>query len=219
MMQIVEVVDVISKGNIASSSYWQRACEDVEEAILVTDWPHGSGKFSLNPGSRKHENGVGPMKVPCLLKLMDLGWKLEQLPKVLAGVAMGNLDALLDTDEGLIGFEWETGNISSSHRAINKIFHAMLKGGLLGGILAVPAQSMRQYLTDRIGNITELREYFPVWNAICVEEGMFRIYVVQHDELSEDVPIMGKLAGGFGELKNPPKEPKKAKKPKKRKPL
>lgn len=72
----------------------------------------------------------------------------------------------------------------------------MLKGGLAGGILVVPSQKMRRYLTDRIGNITELREYFPVWQAIDFKRGAFRIIVVEYDELSESVMLIPKLGSG-----------------------
>lgn len=33
----------------------------------------------------------------------------------------GKLDAVLYTDYGPVALEWETGNISSSHRALNKM--------------------------------------------------------------------------------------------------
>jgi hypothetical protein len=96
-----------------------------------------------------------------------------------------------------IGFEWETGNISSSHRAVNKIVHAILDGGLLGGFLVVPSQAMRAYLTDRIGNVTELRGYFPIWKRLNFEKGTLRIVAVEFDELSMDVPIIPKGKDGM----------------------
>lgn len=195
-MKIVETIDVIAKGDVVRSRIWKRACREVCEAIAATDWPIGSGRFHLNPGTVKHANGVEPIKRPCLQKLSQLGWQLERLPNELAGVRMGNLDALLSSKAGLIGFEWETGNISSSHRAINKIFHAMLKGGLLGGILVVPSHAMRPFITDRVGNITELREYFAVWQAIAFERGAFRIIVVEHDALDSTAPRIPKGTDG-----------------------
>ncbi|MEM8641521.1 MAG: restriction endonuclease [Cyanobacteria bacterium P01_G01_bin.54] len=196
-MKITEIIDVICRGNANESATWQRACHDVEQAINVIDWPHGSGTFKLNPGTSKHANGVMPIKTPGIQKLRELGWQTERLPKELAGVKMGNLDALLETTGGVVGFEWETGNISSSHRAANKIIHALLKGGLLGGLLIVPAQSMRRYLTDRIGNITELRAYFPVWSAIQVNNGVLRIIAVEYDELDPTVPLIPKGRDGM----------------------
>ena len=196
-MKIVEFIDVILKGDVALSPDWLVASVNVEDAILATDWPHGTGVFHLNPGTEKNANGVLPIKIPCINKLREFGWRIEHLPEVLAGVQMGNLDAFKETTQGGIGFEWETGNISSSHRAINKIFHAMLKGGLLGGFLVVPSERMRRYLTDRVGNITELRDYFPVWQAISFQRGAFRIYVVEFDEINQDVPLIPKGKDGM----------------------
>jgi hypothetical protein len=211
-MKLAEAIEIINRGNTSTTDHWINCCNEVEAAILATDWPHGSGSFKLNPGTgQKHPNGVVDIKTPCMNYLAQAGWQTEKLPQVLAGIRMGNLDALKATPGGDIGFEWETGNISSSHRAINKIFHAMLKGGLVGGILVVPAESMRRYLTDRIGNVTELREYFPVWEAIGFEIGVFKIYVVEHDCLDSSVPLIRKLSDGNS--KNKKKKPKK-KKPK-----
>lgn len=196
-MKIVEKIDVICRGNAEQFAGWHKACSDVEQAIALIDWPHGSGTFKLNPGGTKNANGVTPIKIPGIIKLREFGWQTECLPGVLAGVRMGNLDAILNTPDGVIGFEWETGNISSSHRAANKIIHAMMNGGLVGGILVVPAESMRRYLTDRIGNITELRPYFPVWSAVQMNVGVFRVVVVEHDELDTTVPLIPKGKDGM----------------------
>lgn len=196
-MKIVETVDVLCCGNVDTLPLWRKACSDVEQAIKSIDWPHGAGAFMLNPGETKHANGVKPIKKPGIATLKSLGWETERLPKELAGVKMGNLDAVLRNDEGMVGFEWETGNISSSHRAANKILHAMLKGGLVGGMLIVPSEAMRRYLTDRIGNITELRAYFPVWSAIRLDRGIFRVISVEHDELDDSVPLIPKGKDGM----------------------
>ena len=196
-MKLVEEINVVCHGNADRLETWYRACSDVEQAIASIDWPHGSGSFKLNPGTTKNANGVVPIKIPGIVKLRELGWKTESLPRELAGVRMGNLDAVLETEEGVIGFEWETGNISSSHRAANKIIHAMLKGGLIGGILVVPAESMRRYLTDRIGNITELRAYFPVWSAVNINAGVFRVVAIEYDQLDSNVPLIPKGRDGM----------------------
>jgi len=84
-------------------------------------------------------------------------WKTESLPDIEASVlGTRDLDALKMTSEGYIAFEWETGNISSSHRALIKLFLAMQETDLLGSFLVVPSNNMKQYVTDRIGNIGEL---------------------------------------------------------------
>ena len=196
-MKLVETQDIIVRGEFCDSRTWKNACSQVEKAIRATDWPHGSGSFSLNPGAVDHANGVKPIKNPCMDSLESSGWQTQGLPKELAGVQMGNLDALLESDAGQVGFEWETGNISSSHRAINKLLTALLVGGLQGGILVVPSQQMRDFITDRVGNITELRPYIPLWSSIQFENGIFRIYVVEHDQIDDAVPLIPKGKDGM----------------------
>lgn len=205
-MKIVEHCDILSKGGFAASRSWKKACADVEKAILITDWPHGSGKFTIYPESGKKTgkgNGVLPIKKPCIAMLKELGWETENLPKIEGGVlGIGDLDAFYKSAAGFIGFEWETGNISSSHRAINKLLLTLQKGGIKGGILVVPSNKLKPYLTDRIGNIGELRPYFPLWSTIQLEEGVLRIIVVEHDATSTSVPKIPKGTDGWAKGKS-----------------
>lgn len=194
-MKIVETVDLIANGKFPSSNEWTKACADVAEAIKVTDWPHGSGSFTIYPES--HGNGVVPIKEPCIRKLVESKWKAEKLPVVYRGIlGTGDLDALIQTPAGWIGFEWETGNISSSHRALNKLLLTLMKGYLAGGFLVVPSDSLYEFLTDRIGNISELRPYFPLWSSVQVENGALRIIVVEHDSTSTKVQRIRKGTDG-----------------------
>ena len=48
-MQIEREAEIVSSGKFPGTALWQRAVDDVESAILAVDWPHGSGRFSLNP--------------------------------------------------------------------------------------------------------------------------------------------------------------------------
>jgi hypothetical protein len=143
------------------------------------------------------------IKEPCIKKLKEFGWETEYLPMIKGGVlGTGDLDALYKSETGYIGFEWETGNISSSHRAINKLLLALQKGGIKGGILVVPGEKLRPYLTDRIGNIRELRPYFPLWSTIQIEEGVLRIIVVEQDATSTSVPRIPKGTDGWAKGKS-----------------
>lgn len=177
-----------------------RACSDVEAAINSVDWPHGTGTFLIYPESGKQRgqgNGVGPIKVPCMRHLTESGWRTERLPRLQSGVIKpGDLDGILFSASGPIGFEWETGNISSSHRAINKLLLTMQVGGLIGGFLVVPSDNLKTYLTDRIGNIGELRPYLPLWRSIPIAQGVLRIVVVEHDGTSRNVPRIPKRTDG-----------------------
>jgi hypothetical protein len=198
-MQIVEQIDVISRGRFPRSREWRKACDDVEAAVALTDWPHGSGKFKIYPGL--HANGVTPIKVPCLAELIKRGWKAEQLPIIEPGpLTTGDLDALLSTPRGSIGFEWETGNISSSHRAVNKLVLTLYVGGIKGGFLVVPSRALYVFLTDRVGNIAELAHYVPLWQAVEVADGALRFVVVEHDATSKRVPPIPKTTAGRAQL-------------------
>lgn len=76
----------------------------------------------------------------------------------------------------------------------------LLKGVLACGILVVPSRAMYRYLTDRIGNITELRPYFLVWKSIPCKEGLLEIVVIEHDATSVKVPRI--LKGTDGRAKD-----------------
>ncbi len=106
------------------------------------------------------------------------------------------MDATCVVKDRLFCVEWETGNISSSHRSINKMALGILKKTLIGGALIVPTRKMYQYLTDRIGNIQELEPYFPLWNALDVDEGLLLIIAIEHDNISNDVQRIGKGTDG-----------------------
>jgi hypothetical protein len=199
-MKIVETHDLLNVGPFAKSKIWKKANKDINAAIKVTDWPHGTGKFTIYPESGKKRgegNGVDPIKNPCMAKLKALGWKTEKLPPINSNVlGTGDLDGLLETKSGFIGFEWETGNVSSSHRAINKLLLTLKQKGLIGGILVVPSNKLKKFLTDRIGNIGELEPYFPLWKSVKIKEGALRIIVVEHDKTSLKVPRIPKRTDG-----------------------
>src|SRR6516225_10170453 len=59
----------------------------------------------------------------------------------------GKFDAMLETNSGPIVLEWEIGNISSSHRSLNKMALGITRGEILGGILVVPSRAFAQYQT------------------------------------------------------------------------
>lgn len=199
-MKIVEVCDILNASRFTKSSDLAKAWADVRDAIRATDWPHGSGKFTIYPQSGKKRgegNGVLPIKWPCIKRLKELGWKDECLPEIKGGVLdCGDLDAMKITPHGGIVFEWETGNISSSHRAINKLLLTLQVGGLLGGFLVVPSDRLKMFLTDRIGNIGELRPYFRLWHSVTGAKGGLRIVVVEHDAESRKVKRIPKATDG-----------------------
>lgn len=81
--------------------------------------------------------------------------------------------------------EWETGNISSSHRSLNKMCLALMGGLVDAAVLIVPSAALRPHLTDRIGNITELQPYFYFWQSVAprIEKGLLAVIEVEQDKL------------------------------------
>ncbi len=69
-------------------------------------------------------------------------------------------------------------------------------GGIVGGFLVVPGARLRAYLTDRIGNIGELRPYFALWRDTKIRRGVLQIVVVEQDAESFGVPKIPKMTAG-----------------------
>lgn len=176
---------------------------------------HKPGVFTIHPQSGKKSgegNGVVPIKLRPMEILKDAGWSLEhpwevgqrvQAPdpaleqavadveqpgkKARKGTRPGDIDAAKLFPQGLVVIEWETGNVSSSHRSINKMALGLVQGKCVAGVLVVPNMKLAQYLTDRIGNIEELLSYFPMWRALDVKNGVLELLVIQQD--AEDLAI------------------------------
>lgn len=131
-----------------------------------------------------------------MVHLKSLGWALETPVDIATLKKPGPMDATYPVGNRLFCVEWETGNISSSHRAINKMALGILKKVLIGGALILPTRAMYKYLTDRVGNFPELEPYFPLWHAIKVEEGLLEVIAIEHDAVSQSVPRIPKGTDG-----------------------
>lgn len=193
-MKIIRKKILIDTDNVQQNILNQ--IQDVEAAIKAINNSKTMDKFLLYSGkeennnySKKHPNGVKPIKEAFTNHLSKNKWSLEKRYDL--GVATkrpGPIDAYFDNDPYSIAVEWETGNISSSHRAVNKLIIGLLNQKIAAGILVLPSRNMYNYLTDRIGNFQELEPYFPVWeNAnYNISKGFLCIYEVEHDELTDD---------------------------------
>jgi len=171
--------------------------ENIEKEISMIDNPTGSGKFSLH--SKFKSNGVKPIKEEFMKNLHEHGWLLEhRLDVGVTTTKPGPIDATFSFNNSYIALEWETGNISSSHRAINKMVSGLIKGSLTCGILVLPSREMYNYLTDRVGNFRELEPYFPVWKYANyqIDKGALIIYEIEHDEISSEIPPLKKGTDG-----------------------
>ncbi|GAB7511253.1 hypothetical protein [Bilophila wadsworthia] len=193
-MKIVDIYSIASDGEFPKSSYYHQIKKFLTEAILKIEHPQGTGKFSIFPG--KHANGVVPIKQSLMLQLKTQGWNLEYPLNLATRKEPGKVDAALLSPHGNIIVEWETGNISSSHRAINKMCLGLLNNVISAGILIVPSRGLYPYLTDRIGNFSELEPYFEIWERLPIKNGALEIIVVEHDEINNNVPALRKGTDG-----------------------
>lgn len=193
-MKIVREVSLISVGNFEESIDWSIVRAEIREAISLIVYPPGTSSFTINPA--KHGNGVKPIKEACTIALKDrFGWKLETSVNY-ATRSPGKVDATKVIDNHMFALEWETGNISSSHRAVNKMVLGLLRGVFVGAALVLPSRKLYPYLTDRIGNYEELEPYFDVWRAVKIDNGFLAIFSIEHDDVDINVPTIAKGTDG-----------------------
>jgi hypothetical protein len=198
-MKVVQIETLIDAGSISNTTSWKRAHRDILAGIASIHWPSGSGKFTIRPESGKKTgegNGVKPIKVDFIRSLEKAGWEAEAELDLATRVKPGPLDAALTIDEAVIAAEWETGNISSSHRAMNKMALGVIKGKITAGVLVVPSRALYPYLTDRIGNWDELEPYFDLWRGITCKRGLLQVISVEHDATSTTVARIPKGTDG-----------------------
>jgi len=196
-LKVLRTEILVSSGAFPASSEFRSIHDDISSSIEKVKWPPGSCDFSIRPV--KMGNGVKPIKEHCMNHLRSCGWHIEHKMRIVASSTPGNVDAMKDVP-GDCGFvlEWETGNISSSHRALNKIAVGMLDGCLAGGCLIVPSRFLYKFLTDRIGNYQELEPYFPLWRSLSshVTNGVLMVVEIEHDSTSDEVPFIPKGTDG-----------------------
>ncbi len=205
---------LFDKGNVVSSKDWNDVHSSYIRAIESIDHPEGSGILTLREKSRANgkwkRNGVPYLRSRFLnsMKVTE-GWEAEQRvnlardrrqPPILLYPSRQPYNEPITSNFGgfdfmttaarktRIAIEWETGNISSSHRSMNKLAIALTNGVIEVGVLIVPSRELYEHLTDRIGNIGELSGYLAMWEGLkgMVKRGLLAISVVEHDALTQD---------------------------------
>jgi len=214
-MKWLRTLVLFDQGNVISSDDWKSLHESYVRSIQSIDNPPGSGKLCLRkklplPNNQWLRNGVGYLRARFLDHIQNVeGWKTEgvvdlardrQQPPIRLYPSLekyrepitsnfGGFDLVTKGDDKTkIAIEWETGNISSSHRSMNKLAIALGAGIIQIGVLIVPSRNLYEHLTDRIGNIGELSGYLSMWESLKarVPHGLLAISVVEHDELTDD---------------------------------
>ena len=190
----------------------------IKQGATYTD-KNGKTHVWTNPRERVLRNGVVPLKLLFRQRLRDAGWNSEEplrlspyfekirANKTLAQVfryperpaeaiqdplheGVGDFDFWVRSTEGFrTVIEWETGNISSSHRSLNKICLALMAELIDAAVVIVPSNKLNIHLTDRVGNIRELQPYFHFWSAFgrTLPRGLLAVVVVEQDGLIESV--------------------------------
>jgi hypothetical protein len=193
-MQIKHIETLVSAGEFACSNEWAELRAQLHAAVRRVDWPSGSGSLTIHPGSARDRglaNGLAPIKTALMEQLRGAAWLLEERLDIAQTTQPEKIDAVFRMVQGDFAVEWETGDISSSHRAMNKLGLAMLKRILVGGTLIVPTSNFYQYLSDRVGNWDELAPYLDLWKSIPIQNGVWEVVVVEHDATSTGVPRIG----------------------------
>lgn len=162
--------------------------------------------------SQWNRNGVGPIKLQFHRLMAKRGWTPEApldmspyfhstkvrpyllYPRleeqgISEDVSVGDFDFWFKAKDGTrTAIEWETGNISSSHRSVNKLCMALSAGLIDAAVLIVPSRATYPHLTDRIGNWNELRPYIAFWQTYgrSLQRGLLAMTVWEHDKIVDD---------------------------------
>jgi len=118
--------------------------------------------------------------------------ELEEIKTEALNESVGDFDFWFQTKSNFrTVVEWETGNISSSHRSLNKMCLSLMGGVVDAGVLIVPSRFLYPHLTDRIGNIRELQPYFYFWNRVgsLVDRGLLAVVEVEYDEVFKSTDL------------------------------
>jgi hypothetical protein len=193
-MKIIKTEYLIDSKKIRNSSAYNKIENEITSAIEKVRWPKKTKNFTIYP--EKKANGVVPIKDACMISLQDDQWQLEERLDIATNVRPGPIDAYKELSGLKVAVEWETGNISSSHRAVNKMAIGLLDDKLDAGFLILPSREFYQYLTDRVGNYRELEPYFPMWKSLNLPDKVLAIIEVEHDETSKKVPKIKKGTDG-----------------------
>ena len=146
---------------LSSSSLAQKAYEEVQLSV--------NNMIGTINNSSKNCNGVVPVKEGCYYLLEETyNWYREK-PLDTFSEKGGPIDVYKEfrtpTEILRVGLEFETGNISSAHRSMNKLALGIANSDIDLAILMMPIHALSYYLTDRVSNYEELQPYYPLVNS------------------------------------------------------
>lgn len=182
---------------INQNHYAEQAFHEIERSILDNK-TNGMDHFVIN-SSEKNCNGVVPIKEKCYQILeYQYDWFREKPLPYLRDEAkkggpidvykqFGSMNSLFR-----VGLEFETGNISSAHRSINKLCVGIRQHDLDMAFLMMPIKKFAFYLTDRVSNYEELEPYF-----VLLDSYPFVVFGFDAEEYNPNVPLLPKGKDGM----------------------
>lgn len=190
---ISEVADKYMNQSMVAKQAYEEIVNAIKNNISL-----GHNIFILNDSS-KHCNGVVPIKEECYRILEnEYNWYREKPLAYFHDYAQkgGPIDVYKEFFTGpdifKVGLEFETGNISSAHRSMNKLCVGIKQHELDFAFLMMPVKTMSFYLTDRVSNYEELEPYF-----LLLDNIPFVVFGFDADKYSADVPILAKGKDGM----------------------
>jgi len=198
-----EFITEIAKNLLLNDSLIEQAYKEVKTSICSPIWPMESKIFTIN-NTKKNCNGVVPIKELCYTTLEETyNWYREKPLNVLKVEKKkgGPIDVYKEFSAELqvnnkirVGMEFETGNISSAHRSMNKLLLGLKREEIDLAIILMPIKKLAYYLTDRVTNFEELEPYFEL-----TEGHPFMFIGFDAEAYDVNVPVIPKGSDGMSD--------------------
>lgn len=181
---------------IQTNDLAHQAFIEIKDSILqnCTD---DSGEFTIN-SSEKNCNGVVPVKEG-IYRCLEAYYKwFREKPLAYFEDAQkgGPIDVYKEFGDRIhpfnVGLEFETGNISSAHRSMNKLCMGIKHGDLQMAFLIMPIKRLAYYLTDRVSNYEELAPYFGLLDDFPIV-----VFGFDADHYDPTAPLLAKGRDGM----------------------
>jgi hypothetical protein len=187
-----------------SKSYITVPARKLKNTSLLAARAYDEIELSINNmigdinNSTKNCNGVVPVKEGCYQLLEEkYGWYREK-PLNTFSEKGGPIDVYKEFESDheflRVGLEFETGNISSAHRSMNKLALGIRNNDLDFAVLMMPIHDLSYFLTDRVSNYEELEPYYPL-----VEEYPFIFLGFDAENYGVDYPLLPKGRDGMSD--------------------
>lgn len=133
--------------------------------------------------SVNNDNGVKPLTNQFRRNMEELGWDSEKSFWSKSVDGPGPVDFAMQLSDGTwFCVEWETGNKSSTNRAVEKLQLGMTDNIISGGILVVAEEEFQKHCTSGIGSFELCKHYIRKWRR-HQDGDFFAIIGFTYDEL------------------------------------